>query len=169
MDRDRLVGDGTQPVSTRPVLVCIPSSDRPFCDEVRRVAASIAPLTPRALEDALRSTYPAVRVRPSELSGSVLVAWYVYRERDFPAHHHLPSVVDDVLGAWRDAERLLHELSPLDPDFEIVRLTVVSLRLSYRRITTRDAIHDKCIVADSRETIGKTRELVASVRAKHSN
>jgi hypothetical protein len=71
--------------STRPVLVCIPSSDRRFIQDVRAAAASVDTLTPSTLAGALRSSYPDVLIRRSELSGSVLETWYVYRERSFPA------------------------------------------------------------------------------------
>ena len=70
--------------ASRPVLVCIPSSDRAFCEEVRKLAASVPTLTPSTLAYALHATYPAVHVRPSELSDTTLVAWYVYRDGHFP-------------------------------------------------------------------------------------
>lgn len=84
MDGGRREADGAQPDPARPVIVCIPSTDRPFCDRVRALAGSLSPLTPRALELALRSVYPAVLVRPSVLTGTVLITWYVYRDRAFP-------------------------------------------------------------------------------------
>ena len=36
--------------------------------------------TSEALADALRAQYPAVIVRPRELSGETLIVWYVYRD-----------------------------------------------------------------------------------------
>lgn len=85
MDGGRQGTGGTQRASTRPVLVCIPSSDLRFYEDVNAVAAGISALTPSTLEDSLRSAYPAVLVRRSELSGAALETWYVYRERSFPA------------------------------------------------------------------------------------
>jgi hypothetical protein len=38
------------------------------------------------LEDALRPSFPGVRVRQRELSGEPSLTWYVYRDRTFPAH-----------------------------------------------------------------------------------
>ena len=76
--------DEAEPESTPPIIVCVPTSDRAFCDEVRAFARSLTPLTILALEDTLRATYPAVRVRASVLSGMPLVTWYVYRDRAFP-------------------------------------------------------------------------------------
>ena len=63
----------------QPVLVLNPASDLTF-----RMAGHIAlaeqPASPAGLAAQLRSTYPAVVVRPRELSGEPTVVWYVYRE-----------------------------------------------------------------------------------------
>ena len=65
--------------------ICLPSSDSTFRDVVEAaLAADPAIESPAGLEDALRPTYPEVRVRPRELSGELLPTWYVYRDRDFP-------------------------------------------------------------------------------------
>ena len=64
--------------------ICFPSSDAAFADAVEKALASGGIRSTRELEDALRPKYPAVRVRPRELSGELTPTWYVYRDRDFP-------------------------------------------------------------------------------------
>jgi hypothetical protein len=60
--------------------VCIPSSDTLFSNVVRgRLAAAPEIRSPDQLEEALRSQYPQVRVRPRELAGETNLIWYVYR------------------------------------------------------------------------------------------
>lgn len=75
--------------------------------------------------------------------------------------------LEEALATWRDAERLLDELPPLDPDHETVRLAVVSLRQTYQEITTGIYMDTSTIIAESRETVAKTRALLASIRGKH--
>ena len=70
--------------STRPRLVCLPSRDREFSRHVEAIVAASPELAPAELQVALRSTYPAVLVRPSELSGLRTPTWYVYRDGSFP-------------------------------------------------------------------------------------
>lgn len=76
-------------------------------------------------------------------------------------------VVEEVLATWRDAERLLDELPPLDPDRETVRLTVMSMRDTYQQVTTGEAMRTQAVVADSLAMIEQTRALLASIRGKH--
>ena len=64
--------------------ICFPSSDAAFAHAVERALESGAIRSMRELEDALRPMYPAVDVRPRELSGELTATWYVYRDPDFP-------------------------------------------------------------------------------------
>ena len=43
--------------------------------------------------------------------------------------------VEEVLAAWRDAERLLGDLPPIGTDHDSVANVVASLRTTYARIT----------------------------------
>jgi hypothetical protein len=62
----------------RPSLIVNPIGDRIFADEVRRLAVSVH--GPEELQARLHRAYPAVVVRPRELSGERFVVWYVYRD-----------------------------------------------------------------------------------------
>jgi hypothetical protein len=77
------------------------------------------------------------------------------------------SIVEEVLQTWRDAERVLDVLTPLDPDHEVVSLAVASLRATYRSITDDGAARTSPdVVARSRSTIDDTRVLLDKVRPK---
>ena len=78
----------------------------------------------------------------------------------------MEQLVGEVLGVWREAERLLDELPPLDPDHETVRLAVHSLQSTYQAVTTGDATRTPSVVAGSRDTIRDARALLTSVRQK---
>lgn len=77
--------DGTQPGSTRPVLICIPSSDTVFRELAHDLAGALGRVTPSDLENALRTLYPQVLVRPRELEGEAVAVWYVYRDGSYPS------------------------------------------------------------------------------------
>ena len=49
----------------------------------------------------------------------------------------MPSLVEEVLGTWRERERLLGDLEPLDPDRETVQLSIATLRQLYADLTDR--------------------------------
>jgi hypothetical protein len=69
----------------RPRLVCMPAWDGEFATHVEAVLAASPDLeTPSALEALVRPSYPAVRIRQSELSGLRTPTWYVYRDGRFP-------------------------------------------------------------------------------------
>ena len=63
----------------RPVLILNPRDDHEFVDRARSASATGVG-DPAALEDALRGWYPAIVVRPRELSSEPVVVWYVYRD-----------------------------------------------------------------------------------------
>ena len=70
--------EGTLADSSRPRLVCIPSSDRAFAALAWRNVDGVR--DPAGLERVMRSAYPNARVRRRELSGEILETWYVYRD-----------------------------------------------------------------------------------------
>ena len=76
------------------------------------------------------------------------------------------TIVEDALEAWREAERLLDRIPPVDPDHETVALAVVSLRHTYRNLTDGVSERTPSMVANTRESIERTRELLARVHAK---
>ncbi len=63
----------------RPVLIMNPRDDHEFVERARAAVADGA-ADPAALADQLRVWYPAVIVRPRELSSEPVVVWYVYRD-----------------------------------------------------------------------------------------
>jgi hypothetical protein len=72
-------------LSSRPILVCLPSSDVEFAAHVGAVTAEGGPLRePADLQAILRPAYPLAVVRESELSGLRTPTWYVYRDGHFP-------------------------------------------------------------------------------------
>jgi hypothetical protein len=76
--------DAAAVVMTRIRTMCFPSSDALFARAVELALESGSITSTRALEDALRESYPGIRVRARELSGEPWPTWYVYRDRDFP-------------------------------------------------------------------------------------
>lgn len=76
------------------------------------------------------------------------------------------TIVEDALEAWREAERLLDRLTPLDPDHETVALAVASLRRTYQSLTDGMSERTPAMIAHSRESIEQTRSLLALVHAK---
>ena len=75
-------------------------------------------------------------------------------------------LVDDVLDAWRDAERLLETLPPVSPDHETVAMAVERLRETYQRLTTEDAPRTAGSVAEAQDAIERTRLLLDWVRTR---
>ena len=76
------------------------------------------------------------------------------------------TIVEDALEAWREAERLLDRLTPLDPDHETVALAVASLRETYQNLTDGMSERTPVVIVHSRESIERTRSLLDHVRAK---
>ena len=73
------------------------------------------------------------------------------------------TAVAQTLEAWRDAERLLLELPPIDPDHETVQLLVVGLRATYEELTSRSEMTAATIAA-SQASVADARRLVARIR-----
>jgi hypothetical protein len=77
------------------------------------------------------------------------------------------TMVEEVLATWRDAERLLDTLSPVGPEHETVRLTVVGLQASYRDLTGERARTEE-VIAASRATMVEAHRVIDAIRASHA-
>ena len=76
----------------------------------------------------------------------------------------MAKAVEEVLAAWREAERVLDALPPSSPDHESVRRTVVSLRRTYQAITS-DADQTTGAIDQTHDTIAAAREVLTRVKA----
>ena len=47
----------------------------------------------------------------------------------------MQSLIADTLRAWREAERILNSLSPVDPNHETTRGLVIELRSMYAKVS----------------------------------
>jgi hypothetical protein len=65
-------------VTTEPILVTIPHDDGEFKATVRRLIDGV--LSAEALEQRLRTIYPAARVHRRLLEAEPLATWYAYRD-----------------------------------------------------------------------------------------
>lgn len=76
------------------------------------------------------------------------------------------TIVEETLEAWRDAERLLKRIPPVDPDHASVALAVRSLRETYQDLTAGASDRTPAVLSQSRASIDRTRELLDRIRAK---
>ena len=74
--------------------------------------------------------------------------------------------VEEVLAAWRDAERLLGDLPSIGTDHDSVASVVASLRTTYARITDDSIRTSPVVIAETRQTIASSRDLLSQVRSK---
>lgn len=74
--------------------------------------------------------------------------------------------VEEVLAAWRDAERLLGDLPPIGTDHDSVAGIVASLRSTYARITDDSIRTSPIVIAETRQAISSSRDLILQVRSK---
>ena len=70
-----------------PTLLLNPPDDKSFA-AAAHAAINGGATTPDLLQDALRSRYPSVVVRPRELTGEPFVVWYVYRDGHWTDRPH---------------------------------------------------------------------------------
>ena len=67
-----------------PLLIINPPTDAAFVEACNSALASVelasGAASPDELRDLLRPMYPAVVVRPRELSDETIRVWYVYRD-----------------------------------------------------------------------------------------
>ena len=77
----------------------------------------------------------------------------------------MSKAVEEVLSAWRDAERVLDVLPPIGRDHEDVALAVARLRATYRSLTGgSQATH--AAIAASHMTVEDTRALLTRLRQR---
>jgi hypothetical protein len=74
----------------------------------------------------------------------------------------MSTAVKEVLGLWRQAERLLEALAPVHPDHETVRLMVARLNQTYQNLTDRGP-NAEAHLADSRAVTEQARALLLRV------
>jgi hypothetical protein len=77
----------------------------------------------------------------------------------------MSTAVEEVLSAWREAERLLESLPPVDPDHETVKMTVARLRDTYQTMAALGPETPRTVVATA-DTVVEARDLFAAIRAK---
>jgi hypothetical protein len=77
----------------------------------------------------------------------------------------MARLVEDLLVTWRQAERVLDDLPPVDPDHETVALAIDGLRRTYQELTLIRESSAETLRA-SRETLARARDLLAAVAAR---
>jgi hypothetical protein len=81
----------------------------------------------------------------------------------------MAKLVEEVLDAWRDGERLLAELPAFDPDVESVVLSVATLRELYQMLTSTGnasstaLANNESSAADAARVIAEARKRAADV------
>ena len=77
----------------------------------------------------------------------------------------MARLVEEVLEAWRAAERILDELPPVDPDHETVRVAIAQLRALYQDLTARsDAAETKLLA--SHHALRRSQALLDRIAAR---
>ena len=76
------------------------------------------------------------------------------------------TIVEETLQAWREAERLLERLPPVDSDHESVAVAVSSLRETYQNLTAGASERTPALLTHSRASIDRTRELLVRIHSK---
>ena len=79
----------------------------------------------------------------------------------------MSKAVEEVLSAWRDAERVLDVLPPVGRDHEDVAIAVSRLRTTYHSLTGGSQASHAAIVA-SHSTVEDTRALLARLKGRSS-
>jgi hypothetical protein len=76
------------------------------------------------------------------------------------------TIVEETLEAWRDAERLLKRIPPVDPDHAWVALAVRLLRETFQDLTACPSDETPAARSHSRASIDRTREVLDRIHAK---
>lgn len=77
----------------------------------------------------------------------------------------MSRLVEDVLYAWRHAERLLVELPAVDPDHETVRLTIDRLRSIYQELTVLRGRSEESLISSS-DTLARAQLLLERIEER---
>lgn len=75
------------------------------------------------------------------------------------------GLVEEALQLWRDGERLLEELPPLNADHETVSLHIAALRAMYQSLTSQSAT-TKEQIAECERQLAAASATLRSVREK---
>lgn len=76
-------------------------------------------------------------------------------------------LVEATLDAWRDAERLLEQLTPDDPDYETVRWVEATLKTLYHGVTD-EGVAPRRAEAAHRRTVAAMRRVLDRVRERQA-
>jgi hypothetical protein len=79
----------------------------------------------------------------------------------------MSKAVEEVLSAWRDAERVLDSLPSVGRDHEDVALAVLRLRSAYRSLTDGSEA-SYAVIRTSHASVEETHALLARVRGQAS-
>ena len=74
--------------------------------------------------------------------------------------------LEEVLAAWRAAERVLNELPDEAPERPLIRLQAARLRRLHARIVNENVPQSWELLATTHEAIAETRRLLADARAR---
>lgn len=74
------------------------------------------------------------------------------------------NLMEDTLHTWRDAERVLTELNPLEPTYDAIRQVVIDLQAWYHRLSvTADPAAE--LMVECRAALEKARAALMEARA----
>ena len=77
----------------------------------------------------------------------------------------MQSLIADTLKAWREAERVLTSLPPIDPNHETIRGLVIELRAMYARLSESTDLSAEA-AARWRTQLETSTQLLTSVRGE---
>ena len=77
----------------------------------------------------------------------------------------MQSLVADTLKAWREAERVLTGMSPLDPNHDTIRAIVVELRAMYAKVSESNDLSAEAI-SQWRSRLAEAVDALARARAE---
>jgi hypothetical protein len=78
----------------------------------------------------------------------------------------MATLIEEVLAAWRDGERVLADLPEVHPDHESVALAVAELRALYAQLTDISSQSRRRLRATN-AALERTAALLERVRASH--
>ena len=75
--------------------------------------------------------------------------------------------VEEVLRTWREAERVLDDLPPFDPDRASVGLAIVRLKDCYQQLTDRDGYAAEAVESANRQ-LDDAHALLSRVKVREA-